>query len=290
MKFHRYPFPLPAYSLLSLLYFKKYCIQNFRIKLCVTLTFNKKNFWQIPLKNNLRNFLKYTIAIFFLRTRNIITKNTVVVRFALWNAIEGAVRCSEGKQRLAWFRFPEDLVGVTGSSGATEQPAGLDRCPPLDIREQGRRKVPKRPGGVHVRIGKLLAGDSGRKIAEVIDLQGAIYQRAAGGVLCVAVSTPCTSSPLSRGRFCTYERRKRRSQKSTKRRKKKTFFSRGEKKKNREEEMLTEEKKSESRIVVLAFHHRNDNDDPSSPFYSMSPTPGFILNETPLGLNSAWQG
>ena len=32
---------------------------------------------------------------------------------------------------------------------------------------------------MHVRKGKLLAGDSGRKIAEVIDLQGAIYQRVA---------------------------------------------------------------------------------------------------------------
>lgn len=30
---------------------------------------------------------------------------------------------------------------------------------------------------VDVRKGKLLAGDSGRKIAEVIDLRGAIYQR-----------------------------------------------------------------------------------------------------------------
>lgn len=38
---------------------------------------------------------------------------------------------------------------------------------------------------MHVRKGKLLAGDSGRKIAEVIDLQGAIYQRVAGGELCV---------------------------------------------------------------------------------------------------------
>lgn len=32
---------------------------------------------------------------------------------------------------------------------------------------------------MHVRKGKLLAEDSGRKIAEVIDLQGAIYQRVA---------------------------------------------------------------------------------------------------------------
>lgn len=34
-----------------------------------------------------------------------------------------------------------------------------------------------RRAGVDVRKGKLLAGDSGRKIAEVIDLRGAIYQR-----------------------------------------------------------------------------------------------------------------
>ena len=65
-----------------------------------------------------------------------------------------------------------------------------DRCPPVGYpreRRQQRRKLPKRPGGVHVRKGKLLAGDSGRKIAEVIDLQGAIYQRVAGGArgLCV---------------------------------------------------------------------------------------------------------
>lgn len=42
-----------------------------------------------------------------------------------------------------------------------------------------RWKEPKRPGrarGVDVRKGKLLAGDSGRKIAEVIDLRRAIYQ------------------------------------------------------------------------------------------------------------------
>lgn len=59
-----------------------------------------------------------------------------------------------------------------------------DRCPRTvsgypSRASRERRKEPKRPGarGVDVRKGKLLAGDSGRKIAEVIDLRGAIYQR-----------------------------------------------------------------------------------------------------------------
>lgn len=108
--------------------------------------------------------------------------------------------------------------------------------------------------------------------------------------MCGRFHSVYTLAPLA-WTFLHVREKKEAKLKSTKRRKKKTFFSRGEKKKDREEEMLTEEKKkSESGIVVLAFHHRNDNDDPSSPFYSMSPTPGFILNETPSGLNSAWQG
>ena len=96
-------------------------------------------------------------------------------------------------------RFPGDLVDVPGSSGATEQPAIDVR--PLDIRESKQASSSSvgnyRNGraGVHVRKGKLLAGDSGRKIAEVIDLQGAIYQRVAGGArgLCVwPFPLPCT--------------------------------------------------------------------------------------------------
>lgn len=51
----------------------------------------------------------------------------------------------------------------------------------MDIRVERAENVGKnrndRVSGVDVRKGKLLAGDSGRKIAEVIDLQGAIYQR-----------------------------------------------------------------------------------------------------------------
>lgn len=61
-----------------------------------------------------------------------------------------------------------------------------DRCPRtrlVDIRVERAENVGKSrngsPGarGVDVRKGKLLAGDSGRKIAEVIDLRRAIYQR-----------------------------------------------------------------------------------------------------------------
>lgn len=59
-----------------------------------------------------------------------------------------------------------------------------DRCPRTvsgypSRASRERRKEPKRDRarGVDVRKGKLLAGDSGRKIAEVIDLRGAIYQR-----------------------------------------------------------------------------------------------------------------
>lgn len=51
----------------------------------------------------------------------------------------------------------------------------------MDIRVERAENVGKnrndRASGVDVRKGKLLAGDSGRKIAEVIDLRGAIYQR-----------------------------------------------------------------------------------------------------------------
>lgn len=76
-------------------------------------------------------------------------------------------------------------------------PSFVTAAGPIDVRARlvdirvvervERRKEPKRPGGrasarararrVDVRKGKLLAGDSGRKIAEVIDLRGAIYQR-----------------------------------------------------------------------------------------------------------------
>lgn len=51
----------------------------------------------------------------------------------------------------------------------------------VDIRVERVENVGKnrngRARGVDVRKGKLLAGDSGRKIAEVIDLRRAIYQR-----------------------------------------------------------------------------------------------------------------
>lgn len=51
----------------------------------------------------------------------------------------------------------------------------------MDIRVERVENVGKnrngRARGVDVRKGKLLAGDSGRKIAEVIDLRRAIYQR-----------------------------------------------------------------------------------------------------------------
>lgn len=51
----------------------------------------------------------------------------------------------------------------------------------VDIRVERVENVGKnqngRACGVDVRKGKLLAGDSGRKIAEVIDLRRAIYQR-----------------------------------------------------------------------------------------------------------------
>lgn len=51
---------------------------------------------------------------------------------------------------------------------------------------------------MHVRKGKLLAGDSGRKIAEVIDLQGAIYQRVAEEDRVCPCSCAPVSTPLSR--------------------------------------------------------------------------------------------
>lgn len=67
---------------------------------------------------------------------------------------------------------------------ASRSGSWTDRCPRTvsgypSRASRERRKEPKRPGarGVDVRKGKLLAGDSGRKIAEVIDLRGAIYQR-----------------------------------------------------------------------------------------------------------------
>jgi len=51
----------------------------------------------------------------------------------------------------------------------------------VDIRVKRVENVGKnrngRARGVNVRKGKLLAGDSGRKIAEVIDLRRAIHQR-----------------------------------------------------------------------------------------------------------------
>lgn len=53
----------------------------------------------------------------------------------------------------------------------------------MDIRVERAENVGKnrngraRARGGDVRKGKLLAGDSGRKIAEVIDLRGVIYQR-----------------------------------------------------------------------------------------------------------------
>lgn len=52
----------------------------------------------------------------------------------------------------------------------------------VDIRVERVERTSERTetagrAGVDVRKGKLLAGDSGRKIAEVIDLRGAIYQR-----------------------------------------------------------------------------------------------------------------
>lgn len=48
----------------------------------------------------------------------------------------------------------------------------------MDIRVERVENVGKNRNGrgVNVRKGKLLAGDSGRKIAEVIDLRRAIYQ------------------------------------------------------------------------------------------------------------------
>lgn len=61
---------------------------------------------------------------------------------------------------------------------------------------------------MQVRKGKLLAGDSGRKIAEVIDLQGAIYQRRR--IVCALVCVCLFSAPLActRGNVCcTYEER-----------------------------------------------------------------------------------
>lgn len=59
-----------------------------------------------------------------------------------------------------------------------------DRCPRTVSGYSSRTRVENvgknrngRARGVDVRKGKLLAGDSGRKIAEVIDLRRAIYQR-----------------------------------------------------------------------------------------------------------------
>lgn len=60
-----------------------------------------------------------------------------------------------------------------------------DRCPRTvsgypssrASRTSERTETAGRSRGVDLRKGKLLAGDSGRKIAEVIDLRGAIYQR-----------------------------------------------------------------------------------------------------------------
>lgn len=84
-----------------------------------------------------------------------------------------------------WFSLPtfsecsadEICSGFIGGSWA-------DRCPRtrlVDIRVERVENVGKnrngRARGVDVRKGKLLAGDSGRKIAEVIDLRRAIYQR-----------------------------------------------------------------------------------------------------------------
>lgn len=87
----------------------------------------------------------------------------------------------------------------------------VDRCPRTvsgypssrASRTSGRTETAGRSRGVDVRKGKLLAGDSGRKIAEVIDLRGAIYQRGSreesGGTnasACVrALSCTCKDTP-----------------------------------------------------------------------------------------------
>lgn len=83
-----------------------------------------------------------------------------------------------------WFSLPtfsgrsadEICSGLIAAAGPIDVRARL-----VDIRVERVENVGKkrngRVRGVDVRKGKLLAGDSGRKIAEVIDLRRAIYQR-----------------------------------------------------------------------------------------------------------------
>lgn len=70
----------------------------------------------------------------------------------------------------------EICSGLIAAAGPIDVRARL-----VDIRVERVENVGKnrngRARGVDVRKGKLLAGDSGRKIAEVIDLRRAIYQR-----------------------------------------------------------------------------------------------------------------
>lgn len=81
--------------------------------------------------------------------------------------------------------FSADEICLVAAAGPIDVRARL-----VDIRVERtseRTETAGRVRGVDVRKGKLLAGDSGRKIAEVIDLRGAIYQRGSregGGEWC----------------------------------------------------------------------------------------------------------
>lgn len=90
---------------------------------------------------------------------------------------------------LAWAGFRWFLLPTFSECSADEICSGfIAAAGPIDVRvrlvdirvERVENVGKNRNGwarGVDVRKGKLLAGDSGRKIAEVIDLRRAIYQR-----------------------------------------------------------------------------------------------------------------
>lgn len=69
------------------------------------------------------------------------------------------------------------MLELRSGSWADRCPRTVSGYPSRTSRENVGKNRNGRARGVDVRKGKLLAGDSGRKIAEVIDLRGAIYQR-----------------------------------------------------------------------------------------------------------------
>jgi len=69
------------------------------------------------------------------------------------------------------------MLELRSGSWTDRCPRTVSGYPSRTSRENVGKNRNGRARGVNVRKGKLLAGDSGRKIAEVIDLRGAIYQR-----------------------------------------------------------------------------------------------------------------